>query len=381
MILPIHPRPQSDELLSSWIVRLALANRYTLHTFYKHLVGYQGEIWNRDIDKMISPELALLLSTKTGISVEKIHFLSLHRYTGYLFNSIRIHGQSRWILPLGMYHRYHMRAGMQYCPLCLKEDATPYFRQHWRLALFTMCEKHHCLLYDHCPFCNACLMFHRNGVGSKRSVTEASIDNCFFCHRKLSSASATFLIEIPKEYEKAYLQVIYNFQKYKWHCGKHTPAISTLFYDGLFILISTLLGRYRKRSLKNILESFDIQINITEREEYAYVEVSNRCKILCVLSWLIQDWPTRFISFCKDAHLSKSLFTDYLDELPFWLAEVVGGELDNRHYRIPNEEITSAASYIIRRGNTVTQQSLRTTMGVSCDRGRFIWKRFCNLQS
>lgn len=33
-MLPIHPQPMSDELLTSWMVRLAFANGFALHTFY-----------------------------------------------------------------------------------------------------------------------------------------------------------------------------------------------------------------------------------------------------------------------------------------------------------------------------------------------------------
>ena len=51
MILPVHPNPFRDELLSSWMVRLAISNGWPFHTFYSKLLGLESPIWSRDIDK------------------------------------------------------------------------------------------------------------------------------------------------------------------------------------------------------------------------------------------------------------------------------------------------------------------------------------------
>ena len=54
---PWRPRPQADELLSSWLRRIALGNSAKLHSFC-HAVWPGLQIWNRDIDGQ--PLLALL---------------------------------------------------------------------------------------------------------------------------------------------------------------------------------------------------------------------------------------------------------------------------------------------------------------------------------
>ena len=41
--------------------------------------------------------------------------------------------------------------GLQFCPHCLAEDIEPYFRLAWRLAFYTHCPKHYCMLLDLCP--------------------------------------------------------------------------------------------------------------------------------------------------------------------------------------------------------------------------------------
>ena len=42
-------------------------------------------------------------------------------------------------------------AWLQFCPLCLAEDAQPYFRRDWRLATTIACARHGGRLLDRCP--------------------------------------------------------------------------------------------------------------------------------------------------------------------------------------------------------------------------------------
>ena len=47
---PAHPKPLPDELLSSWMVRIAGQHGLKLHTFASAV--WPGiSIWNRDIDR------------------------------------------------------------------------------------------------------------------------------------------------------------------------------------------------------------------------------------------------------------------------------------------------------------------------------------------
>ena len=42
---------------------------------------------------------------------------------------------------------------LQFCPTCLAEDETPYFRQAWRRASVMTCRRHQRPLLDRCPSC------------------------------------------------------------------------------------------------------------------------------------------------------------------------------------------------------------------------------------
>ena len=65
---PAHPKPLPDELLSSWIVRVAEANAIKLQTLSWMLFGNGVSPWNRDIDRNAPRWLIDVLCEHTGSS-------------------------------------------------------------------------------------------------------------------------------------------------------------------------------------------------------------------------------------------------------------------------------------------------------------------------
>lgn len=152
--LPVHPHPHEDELFSSWLIRVAKGNAPRVHTFC-HTIWPHKQIWNRDVDVSGYASLAKELSKRTGISMSKIRRLSLERYEGLVFERLNPSGLTPWVLPVGVYHRIRRRPGLQWCPICLDEDETPYFRRHWRMAFTSCCIRHGIVLADRCHECGA----------------------------------------------------------------------------------------------------------------------------------------------------------------------------------------------------------------------------------
>src|SRR5215213_7254788 len=81
---PAHIKPQPDELLSSWLVRLAMAHASKLHTFCS-IIWPRKQIWNRDIDRSADTELLQTLSDKTDTSIERVRATTLAGYESVLF--------------------------------------------------------------------------------------------------------------------------------------------------------------------------------------------------------------------------------------------------------------------------------------------------------
>ena len=62
---PIHYKPLPDELLSSWLVRLAHGHGLKVQTFCNLIFGNSQQVWNRDIDRLAPTWLLDQLSYRT----------------------------------------------------------------------------------------------------------------------------------------------------------------------------------------------------------------------------------------------------------------------------------------------------------------------------
>lgn len=67
---PVHIKPKDDELLSSWLVRLAMSHGLKLHTFCSIALPLK-QIWTRDIDKAPNTGLIGELSTILNEAAER----------------------------------------------------------------------------------------------------------------------------------------------------------------------------------------------------------------------------------------------------------------------------------------------------------------------
>lgn len=216
-VWPAHPKPLPDEQLSSWIVRVAEANAIKLQTLSWMLFGNGVSPWNRDIDRNPPWWLIDALSRNTGSSHWEVFHTALVTYEGRLYPHRQVVGQLRWILPIRNYGMQHRAFGQQFCPECLAEDATPYFRKQWRVALFTYCPEHQAELHDACPACGAPVVIYRGDFGRELKdarpmhachscgydFREAARKSVFFPSEELSGLFGSILHSLSKPFGEA----------------------------------------------------------------------------------------------------------------------------------------------------------------------------------
>ncbi|WP_345780056.1 TniQ family protein [Microbulbifer litoralis] len=366
-MLPVHPQPKEDELLSSWMVRLAFSNGYFLHSFYSTLLGYKLPLWNVDLDRHQPDGLLEVLAINTGQALERLKQLTLSDYQGYLFDSMTVNGNSRWILPLGIYHRQRQRAGLQFCPECLSEDT--FYRKRWRLALFSMCEKHRCLLFDRCPECKASVSFHRNGIGKRGlSFPIDGIENCYNCHTDLSGVEPVYFETTERSIINKYISIIRDFIVELWGIDNNVIPCAPLFYSGLHFIASAILGHRGKLARKKIKDELGLDLSYVDRKRgmsLEYLPAPERLHCLLAVSWLIEEWPQRFIEFCESTGISRSAFSDNILNSPFWLSKVIDTGLDHRVYIPTTEEMINAGKYIEENNFPLTKKTFSTVLGTS----------------
>ncbi|PWC40936.1 TniQ family protein [Azospirillum sp. TSO35-2] len=128
------PVPFPDELFSSWLARMAHANAMGPDSFLTHL-RLKSRIVVADPDREQAPRLIAYLERQTG-----------HRG--------RIGPLQRFAHPIGRPWAGTVVAP-RFCPLCWREDASPYLPWFWRVDLAAVCVRHNRFLHDRCPRCLA----------------------------------------------------------------------------------------------------------------------------------------------------------------------------------------------------------------------------------
>jgi hypothetical protein len=137
---PVKAPPAHDELLSSWLHRLALAHGLSPQHFGECL-GVGAGAWSAPLDLALPESVLNLLHHQTGVGRYKI-------------TAMTIGAERPLILPFRRAQADRTGATwLQFCPACLAEDETPYFRRSWRRASVMTCRRHRSGLLDRCPAC------------------------------------------------------------------------------------------------------------------------------------------------------------------------------------------------------------------------------------
>ena len=173
-----------DEIFSSWLVRVAFANGLEPMALTGSLWD-KSRLWTIDIDRNLSQSQIATIAEHSGMSQQQIYKSLLPS----VIDKYKLDTEAKepaiapWILALGSRNRTRY-GGMQYCPQCLAEDETAYFRINWRFAWHTTCLKHSCVLLDRCPHCQTAIQFH------KRTYQTPSMRHCAVCNLSLTEAPA-----------------------------------------------------------------------------------------------------------------------------------------------------------------------------------------------
>jgi hypothetical protein len=377
---PVHIKPQPDELLSSWLMRLAMAHGMKLHTFCSATWPLK-QIWNRDIDRSADAELLLTLSDKTATALERVRATTLAAYESALYEEHKSLGPAAWIMPVGVYHRTHTKCGLQFCLRCLTEDEEPYYRRRWRLAFMVACERHRVLLHDRCPRCQAAVNFHRNELGNFRKFAADSLTTCNLCGLDLRTASeithlspvqppeAEFTANLLSVMTSGFIQV-----------SEGVVTYSHLYFAALRQIMTVMAMRDRRiDSLRRAISSTFGLAPYTPpacrpRPDVQEMDTATRRRLLGLARCLLEQWPTRFIEFSREYKVWSSLWLRHFEPAaggrpraaaPYWFWSVVHEHLYRAKYCPSETETVAAIRHLRRRGAALNKSSLSRLLGVT----------------
>lgn len=158
-MIPIRPKPKEDEILSSWLIRCAIANGSDPEGWGGGIWA-EYRIWTRDFDRHLPKSKAAPLYRATGMSCTDIASMTLEPLIYRIIKSEFLNPNTAWpwVIPTGIRNRSKIN-GLHFCPQCLKEHGT-YFKKQWRLSWNVACPKHKSILHLRCPKCHTAFSPH-----------------------------------------------------------------------------------------------------------------------------------------------------------------------------------------------------------------------------
>lgn len=182
--LPIYVKPYDDEVLSSWITRLACSHGLPPYTFISLLLPQVGT-------RSINPDrtnFALLekLESVSNVSFDRLKDATVDIYNKKVYWKFPESGPIPWVLPFVNSVLWKRQVfGIQFCPECLSEK--PFFRLSHRLAFMVVCPIHRRQLLDRCQHCYFPINYLRKGVQMKIDEAEQlfPFTICYFCKQDI----------------------------------------------------------------------------------------------------------------------------------------------------------------------------------------------------
>jgi len=352
---PVHPCFLPGECISSWLMRSACANGMDIRYLWTDVFGREAKP-PKHLDCNPSSMVMEGLSARSGLEPVQFQEASVIAMKTSLFPEWR-QGRMRWVL-LGKDAR--STGHLQFCPDCLAM-ANPYFRTVDRLSFIVVCPEHGTPLLDRCPSCGHQVDLVR--FGARFGGCSESMCHCRRCgwdlrrSKVVGSADGRFWPNAPS---LTVLEAISGLQarilgglQDGWMESPGGGHVYTfLFLEGFRQVINLLCARSTAPRLLKALDghvhglgAFPLgpegQSNCFEK-----FEVHTRLWLLGAAAWLLAEWPTRFVSVCKEAGLSASdTVQNDKGTLPYWYVEPLKAGLGKSHVGWRDPSIPKCKQY------------------------------------
>lgn len=301
IVWSLHPKLKDDEILSSWITRLAAAYSLSYPMFWRIAL----EKPPAEADCFPEPDLITILAAKTGTEQATVEDSTLNEWEPTFDLS------SDWILSPSF---------TQYCPICLAENNLPYFRRTWRLAFVTICEQHSQPLLDRCPQCDA-------SVSYQKTLSTHPYDSPYFglvyCHA--CSADLRFLppTQTVMSQELAFQQSLLQVTRRGYHELSPGYRIEASHY---FKALRSLIRRLTigasvstlQRTLSEIYGLDDHPDLLIPAKPLGRLHHQSRRKIMFLLEKLLEQSPVNEASCFSDPRTRNKFFfqeSNYLNSV------------------------------------------------------------------
>ena len=313
-LLPWHPRRLDDEILSSWMLRIASGNGISVRSLCAWL-GLDDD-WVRGIDSM-DPYNPLVNHIAEAAGVEKEIVIKslpsgLYGLFGESISSTDWSWNTQWRLLGGTPPN---NLGNQYCPICLRKFG--HYQLSWTIAVYSCCLQHKCFLREHCPHCGKTFLGAARFFDSCTANPKRDLQLCAYCGRSVVNHEPYELAD-----EKT-LKLTYMLDSLVRNpaCVDYFEVLARLLH--VMCRPSALAKHMRSQMLP---ESHQITSRYWSGtpHNFEYLDVKSRAFMLQAVVSLFADWPDYLVDVLRstnDLHHLHHLFKN--KSLPNWYESAV----------------------------------------------------------
>lgn len=165
------PKPFNNESFLSWFSRLAKANCADILRLFQTLLE-KGKETPCALNQI---ELNPILGNTLISQLEP--FIDIDPTT---LKKMFFHHHRKISSKIGWDYLITIQPSPKYCPICLKTDTVPFFRDFWQLPFVTVCPHHKILLFDCCPHCYSPIRYWETSWDKPLTI-------CSKCHQDLTN--------------------------------------------------------------------------------------------------------------------------------------------------------------------------------------------------
>jgi hypothetical protein len=344
----IVPQPLEDELLSSWLTRVAIEHKRQLPIFLTLFVKKEGnQVSRRDLDFIFDERFLEKIASKSNLKKEDIFQMSLRSEEGYLFSCNNCLYPPLQIRKLA---DKRMHNGLMYCPKCLAEDKIPYFRKKWRYQFYNACPKHKVFLTDRCWRC-----YEKINFTKIKHFKEICI--CYKCEKDFRE---NLVIKINSNFEYG-LKAINWFEKglNDGYFIIDDEKINSLFVFESFTALRSIVDRKNELNLEDFPLIEEYRTICKKLEKYnskKALSIQKEFLLTSLVFYLFEKFPDNFQKFIVEHKLTHRDFIHGFRDISFWYKKMIDNliQIENKIGReIVEGEVLGAIKYLESIGESV----------------------------
>jgi len=364
--LPARPQPLPNELLSSWLVRLARANALKYQELLTIVSGTRRSLMGRDLDASIDPGFGERLEQITGVPAAQLIALTYQTDRGNLTAIDQPkQGLKRWVLPMVSKLRRPTGVWLQLCVTCLREDTVPFIRRHWRYAFVTTCDAHATLMISNCPSCDAPFDFTTHDIGIDRAECVVPVSECSSCRCDVRYAQTAAVLAHRRvvRYERALCRAIdRGWTRVRGSGWVYSHQVFDVLHRLLRLLSSSkgLRQLFVEATAVNTLVDCEPNVPSGRFENWP---LSARHQAMRWVSATFHRWPSGFVEQCTKFRVRSYAILGHRGEVPYWFEHIVRDYLYRPWYAPNAEEIESVRRAIAKAEQPDTVSNQRRWLG------------------